>query len=75
MLKTPERKDLVEQYYKLAPQLAKILKNHPKKDAIYQNLLNKYINPSVAAAKEGNYPKTFEIYVSGIKELQQLLDN
>ena len=71
MLKDPQYKGMVEDYYNNAPAIVKGINSSPEAKSVYSNIQKQYIAPSVAAIKAGKNEDALRIYSSMIASLSQ----
>lgn len=64
MLTNENGKTLVEQYYREAPAIVNAIDRKENVDAIYQLMLDVYINPCVTLITSGHYDAAFILYVA-----------
>lgn len=70
MKSTPEGTQLVELYYRIAPEIVKKIEHSQEKDALYEDIYCK-VCTCVQLIQEGNLAKTQELYTVMLKELME----
>lgn len=71
MLKDPQHKQLVEEYYRNAPAIVKGINSSANAKEVYSSIHKNYLAPSVAAIKAGKNEDALRIYSDMIASLSQ----
>ena len=66
---TPEGEAVVREYYRVGPQIVDSINHTENPVALYQNLWERYIEPSCEAIREEKWEKAKGIYIGMVKEL------
>ena len=66
----PDGKDLIEDYYKIAPDIVKKINQQPEHKAIYREIYRKYILPCVEGVKAKHFADSKRIYVDMVTTLK-----
>lgn len=66
----PDGKDLVEEYYAIAPGIVNAIDESPEKDKIYMHIWNDYIEPCIKLIKLGANDTCKTLYVDMVNELK-----
>jgi hypothetical protein len=67
MTKTPERVDMLKQYYDQAPEIAARIEALPERSSIYSLLRRDFIAPAVDAAERGDDELAERTYINGMQ--------
>jgi hypothetical protein len=67
LLKHPLGPDLVNLYYRMAPEIVRKIDAKDSSDAIYKLLRDRFILPAVKAVNEGDNQRAFNIYASMVR--------
>lgn len=62
MMSSPQGKNLVQQYYLMAPEVVEAVNQRPDAMQVYQAIYGQYLKPAVEAVKAGDYQKALSIY-------------
>lgn len=62
LMQSPDGQKIVTDYMNMAPLVIQALKDHPDKQQILQELMTKYLLPTTAAIKEGDYETALKNY-------------
>ena len=71
LLKEPDGKQLIEEYYKTAPLIVEKINSRPDAEEIYKQLWENYLKVCLKELKRGNYKKVKNLYVEMVRELQK----
>ncbi len=71
LVKEPDGKKLVEEYYKTAPLIVEKINTQPNSEEIYKNLWKEYLKPCLEHLKRGEYQKVKTLYVEMVRKLQR----
>jgi len=71
LVKEPDGKILIEEYYKTAPLIVEKINNSPNAKDIYSTLWNNYLKPCLHHIKNKEFKKVKELYIQMVKNLQQ----
>lgn len=66
MMSSPQGKNLVQQYYLMAPEVVEAVNQRPDAMQVYQAIYGQYLKPAVEAVKAGDYQKALGIYTEMI---------
>jgi hypothetical protein len=70
MLEKPQRKELVEEYYKVAPAIVTSINMEPQAEQTYQEIWVKYLQPCLKSIEEENYEICEKHYTQMVQELK-----
>jgi len=71
LLKEPDGKQLIEEYYKTAPLIVEKINSRPDAEEIYKHLWEDYLKVCLEELKRGNYKKVKTLYAEMVSELQK----
>ncbi len=66
----PDGKELVEEYYSIAPGIVKAIDESPKKDQIYMYIWNHYIEPCIRLTELSANDTCKKLYIEMVNELK-----
>jgi len=66
----PDGKELVEEYYSIAPGIVKAIDGSPKKDQVYMYIWNHYIEPCIRLIELGANDTCKKLYIEMVNELK-----
>lgn len=69
LLKTAAGKQLVQEYYRIAPQIVELIQNDPNAEKIYRHLYDTYILPGYLLLQSGKGSEAKELYELGVRKL------
>lgn len=72
MASFPEGRNLIEEYYDIAPTIVKRINKAPNADSIYGMIWQEYIKPCVDKIKEGDLSGCMDLYCQMVENLRQL---
>ncbi|MRR49380.1 MAG: hypothetical protein EG825_00455 [Rhodocyclaceae bacterium] len=67
MARTPQGKNMIQQYYLMAPDVVEAVNRRPDAKQIYSQIYGQFIAPAVEAIKANQFPKALEIYAAMIQ--------
>ncbi|HHV13347.1 MAG TPA: hypothetical protein GXX75_24035 [Clostridiales bacterium] len=71
MLEKPEGRELVEEYYRVAPVIVTSINMEPQAGQTYQGIWTQYLQPCLKAIEEKNYCACEEQYTRMVEELKE----
>ena len=69
--KQPDGKQLICEYYQVAPTIVSCINRQPDKDNIYQTLLNNYLSPCLKFIEQREYAMCRDLYVKMVSNLKE----
>ncbi|MFQ6009739.1 MAG: hypothetical protein ACE5J7_01310, partial [Candidatus Aenigmatarchaeota archaeon] len=73
MMSSPERIEMVKEYYARAPAIVHSISLLPNRKQIYRTMRTRYIAPAVRAIKQGKFELALELYKQGIRFARSFL--
>lgn len=70
LLKMPEGKQLVEEYYVKAPKIVAQINTLPERDTIYYQIWNQYLQRCMGLIQSNEFESCKKVYVAMVKELE-----
>ena len=71
LLQECQEQELVDEYYRIAPDIVKDIDRQPSCDIIYKNILEEYIQPCIQLIEEGENEACKELYIKMVRTLQE----
>ena len=71
LLQECQEQELVEEYYRVAPDIVKHIDRQPSCDIIYKNILEEYIQPCIQLIEAGKNEACKELYMKMVRTLQE----
>lgn len=71
LLQECQEQELVEEYYRIAPDIVKYIDRQPSCDIIYKNILEEYIQPCIQLIETGENEACREHYIKMVRTLQE----
>jgi hypothetical protein len=68
----PDGKELVEEYYAIAPGIVNAIDNSPEKDKIYVHIWSDYIEPCIKLIELGVNDTCKKLYIDMVNELKDM---
>lgn len=68
--RTEHGKEIVSEYYKIAPEIAVKLINHKDKKCIASYMNNHYIIPIISLIRHKNYPHAIDMYIEMVEYIK-----
>ena len=69
MQDTTDGADIVNKYYNIAPTIVKRISKESNSSAIYQEILETYLNPCIHLIEKNEKLKSKDIYIHMVEEL------
>ena len=70
LMRTLDGRELIQQYYDIAPTIVKRIDKLSDSDQVYLELYNHYINPCIVNIREENFKRCKEIYCDMVEMLK-----
>ncbi len=70
MLEKPQRKELVEEYYKVAPAIVTSINMEPQAEQTYQKIWAKYLQPCLKSIEEEDFEVCEKHYTQMVQDLK-----
>ena len=70
-MNTPDGRELVKQYYNIAPTIVKRIDKRADAKAVYQELYQDYISPCILHIRKENFEQCKEIYCKMVEVLKE----
>lgn len=70
LLSTKEGREMVEEYYNIAPTIVKRIDNSEDSDRIYKDIWNTYLSPCISMIENGENEKCSELYSCMVRKLE-----
>lgn len=67
----PGGKELIEEYYRIAPGIVDAIDSQPNSPAIYQSILDDYLTPCLRYIESGQFDKCKDTYVTMVNTLKK----
>ena len=67
----PGGRELIEEYYRIAPGIVAAIDSQPNSPAIYQSILDNYLIPCLRYIELGQYDKCKDTYVTMVNTLKK----
>lgn len=67
----PGGKELIEEYYRIAPEIVAAIDSQPNSLAIYQSILDNYLTPCLRYIESGQFDKCKDTYVTMVNTLKK----
>lgn len=71
LMNTPDGRELVKQYYNIAPTIVKRIDKRADAKAVYQELYQDYISPCILHIRKENFEQCKEIYCKMVEVLKE----
>lgn len=71
LMNTPGGKELVQEYYNIAPTIVKKIQRQQDKEQCYHEILNQYLQPCLTLIEEGENQKCKDYYIEMVQELKK----
>lgn len=69
---TKEGRELIKQYYEIAPRVVSVINERQDKKSVYQKIYEEMVLPCVKLIKQEKYDETLELYKSYTLKLSQI---
>lgn len=70
LLSTTEGRELVQEYYNIAPTIVKRIDKENAAEKIYKDIWNTYLNPCISMIENGENEKCRDLYSSMVRKLE-----
>lgn len=70
LLATKDGREMVEEYYNIAPTIVKRIDRREDSDRIYKDIWNTYLSPCISMIENGENEKCGELYSSMVRKLE-----
>ena len=70
LLSTDEGREIVQEYYNIAPTIVKRIDKKPEADEIYENIWKTYLSPCITMIENGENEKCRDLYSSMVRKLE-----
>ena len=70
LLSTDEGREMVQEYYNIAPTIVKRIDKKAEADEIYENIWKTYLSPCITMIENGENEKCRDLYSSMVRKLE-----
>lgn len=72
LLSTDEGREIVQEYYNIAPTIVKRIDKKAEADEIYENIWKTYLSPCITMIENGENEKCRDLYSSMVRKLEEI---